>query len=88
MEEMRIREGEKLKEDILLKLDIIKNNVEEIEKVLDNIFKNYKKKFEEWLGELLLGVDIDESRIVFEVVIFLDKVVVDEEIIRFKSYLN
>ncbi|AGX42363.1 YicC/YloC family endoribonuclease [Clostridium saccharobutylicum] len=88
MEEMRIREGEKLKEDILLKLDIIKNNVEEIEKVSDNIPKNYKKKLEERLGELLSGVDIDESRIALEVAILSDKAAVDEEITRLKSHLN
>ena len=88
MEEMRNREGKKLKEDILSKIQIIEIYVEEIEKVADNIPKNYKKKLEERLSELLSGVDIDESRIALEVAILSDKAAVDEEITRLRSHLS
>lgn len=88
MEEMRIREGEKLKADILSKVQMIKCYVEEIEKAADSIPKNYKKKLEEKLGELLSGVDIDESRIAQEVAILADKAAIDEEITRLKSHLS
>jgi len=88
MEEMRMREGEKLKEDILLKVQMIELCVEEIEKVADNIPKNYKKKLEERLNELLSGVDIDENRIALEVAILSDKAAVDEEITRLRSHLS
>lgn len=88
MEEMRNREGEKLKEDILSKIQIIETYVEEIEKVADNIPKNYKKKLEERLSELLYGVNIDESRIALEVAILSDKAAVDEEITRLRSHLS
>lgn len=88
MEDMRIREGEKLKEDILLKIDLIDSYVEEIEKLADCIPKNYKKKLEDRLSELLDGVDIDESRIALEVAILSDKAAVDEEITRIRSHLS
>ena len=88
MEEMRCREGEKLKEDILSKVQMIELYVEEIEKVADNIPKNYKKKLEERLNELLSGVDIDENRIALEVAILSDKAAVDEEITRLRSHLS
>lgn len=88
MEEMRLREGTKLKEDILVKLELIENHVKEIEELADVVPKNYKKKLEERLNELLSGVDIDESRIALEVAIFSDKAAVDEEITRLKSHLN
>lgn len=88
MEDMRIIEGEKLKEDILLKLNVIDNYVKEIEKLADCIPENYKKKLEERLSELLSGVDIDESRIALEVAILSDKAAVDEEITRLKSHLS
>lgn len=88
MEDMRIREGEKLKDDILLKLNIINNYVKEIEKLADSIPKNYKKKLEERLNELLSGVDIDQSRIALEVAILCDKAAVDEEITRLRSHLS
>ncbi|EHI98430.1 MULTISPECIES: YicC/YloC family endoribonuclease [unclassified Clostridium] len=88
MEEMRSREGEKLKTDILLKIQMIEKYVEEIEKVADSIPKNYKKKLEERLNELLSGVDIDETRIALEVAILSDKAAVDEEITRLRSHLS
>ena len=88
MEEMRTREGEKLKEDILSKVQMIEIYVEEIEKRADNIPRNYKKKLQERLSELLSEVDIDESRIALEVAILSDKAAVDEEITRLKSHLS
>jgi len=88
MEEMRIREGEKLKEDILLKVQMIELYVAEIEKVADIIPKNYKKKLQERLNQLLSEVDIDENRIALEVAILSDKASVDEEITRLKSHLS
>jgi uncharacterized protein (TIGR00255 family) len=88
MEEMRSREGEKLRSDILLKIQMIEQYVEKIEKVADSIPRNYKKKLEERLGELLDGVDIDETRIALEVAILSDKAAVDEEITRLRSHLS
>lgn len=88
MEQMRIREGEKLKEDILIKIEHIYNIVLEIEKLADTIPLNYKKKLEERLSELLTDVEIDESRIALEVAILSDKSAVDEEITRLKSHLS
>ena len=88
MEEMRIREGEKLKEDILSKVQMVELYVAEIEKVADIIPKNYKKKLQERLSQLLSEVDIDENRIALEVAILSDKAAVDEEITRLKSHLS
>jgi uncharacterized protein (TIGR00255 family) len=88
MGEMRIREGEKLKVDIISKIQMIENFVGDIENVADSIPKNYKKKLEERLEELLSGVDIDESRIALEVAILSDKAAVDEEITRLRSHLS
>lgn len=88
MDEMRRKEGEKLKEDIISKIQMLELYVEEIEKVADNIPKNYKKKLEERLSELLSGVDIDENRIALEVAILSDKAAVDEEITRLRSHLS
>ncbi|WP_294156439.1 YicC/YloC family endoribonuclease [uncultured Clostridium sp.] len=88
MEEMRLREGAKLNEDILGKLELIESDVKKIEGLADVVPKNYKKKLEERLSELLSGVDIDESRIALEIAIFSDKAAVDEEITRLKSHLS
>ena len=88
MDNMRLIEGEKLKEDILYKLAEIESIVSSIEEIADIIPNTYKKKLETRLKELLETVEIDESRIAQEVAIISDKAAVDEEITRLKSHLN
>ena len=88
MEEMRIVEGEKLKEDIILKLGEIETLVNKIESIADRVPSSYKKKLEIRMKELLEGYDIDEGRIAQEVAIISDKAAVDEEITRLRSHLN
>ncbi len=88
MEEMRKVEGEKLKEDILLKLSEIENLVEEIARIAEKVPMAYKIKLEERLKKLLMVVEIDESRIAIEVAIIADKAAVDEEITRLKSHIQ
>ena len=88
MVEMRKVEGEKLKEDILIKIKKIEDLVREVNNFADNIPKAYKIKLEERLSELLNGNTIDENRIASEVCIFADKASVDEEITRLSSHIN
>ncbi|MBE6048764.1 MAG: YicC family protein [Clostridium sp.] len=88
MVEMRIVEGEKLKEDIYLKLSEIESNVKEIEVFAEQVPKNYKVKLEERIQELTKDVEVDKERIAQEVAMFADKVAVDEEITRLYSHLN
>lgn len=88
MDNMRVLEGEKLKEDILYKINKIEEIVISIEKIADTIPNAYKKKLETRLKDLLEGIEVDESRIAQEVAIIADKAAVDEEITRLKSHLN
>lgn len=86
--ESRSNEGERLKKDILEKLDGIKENVDFIEEKSPVIVEEYKEKINEKIHELLEDNQIDESRIAQEVTMFADKVCVDEEIVRLKSHVN
>lgn len=88
MEGMRMVEGEKLKEDILLKISEIEVLVEEIARIADRVPKAYKIKLEERLKKLLESVDIDENRIALEIAVIADKSAVDEEITRLSSHIN
>ena len=88
MDNMRIVEGEKLKEDILIKLKEIEDIVLNIEKIADIVPNAYKRKLEVKLKDLLDGIEIDESRIAQEVAIIADKSAVDEEITRLNSHIN
>lgn len=88
MDNMRIIEGEKLKEDILQKLNEIESLVHSIDEIADTVPNTYKKKLELKLKDLLDGIEIDEARIAQEIAIIADKSAVDEEITRLKSHLS
>ncbi|OPX51287.1 YicC/YloC family endoribonuclease [Clostridium thermobutyricum] len=87
MLEMREREGNKLREDILAKLNIIEHSVLDIEKIADTIPEVYKQKLEERIKVLTDGSEVDQTRLAMEVAMFADKATIDEEIIRLKSHL-
>lgn len=88
MVEMREREGEKLKEDILEKLNVIENFVLDIEKIADLIPMQYKAKLEDRIKDLTTGIEVDVNRVAVEIAIFADKATVDEEIIRLRSHIS
>lgn len=85
--EMRIREGEKLKEDIISRCKNIKIMVESIAKRAPQIPIEYKEKLQNRLKELMDEHSVDEGRLVMEVALFADKACIDEEIVRLNSHI-
>ncbi len=85
---MREREGERLREDILERLDVIERQVGEIERLSPAAVEEYHSKLYARLSELLADRDIDESRIVTEAAIFADKTAVAEETVRLRSHIR
>ena len=85
--ETRILEGERLKEDIVGKLDNMLELVGYIEERSPKIIAEYREKLENKVRELLADTQIEEGRIAAEVVIFADKICTDEEIVRLKSHV-
>ncbi|WP_035290737.1 YicC/YloC family endoribonuclease [Clostridium sp. KNHs214] len=85
--EMRIREGEKLKEDIISRCKNIKIMVESIAKRAPQIPIEYKEKLQNRLKELMDEHSVDEGRLAMEVALFADKACIDEEIVRLNSHI-
>ena len=86
--ESRINEGENLKNDLVAKLDNMSRLVAFIEEKAPQIIADYKKRLTTKVDELCANTHIDEQRIATEVVIFADKVCVDEEMVRLKSHIE
>ena len=86
--ETRIAEGERLKEDLIKKLDYMLELVTFIEKRSPGIVEEYRAKLEDKVRELLSGTAVDESRIAAEVTIYADKICTDEEMVRLKSHIQ
>lgn len=84
---MRAEEGIKLKEDIVLKCDVIADSLREVEKRSPIVVDEYRNKLNNRLKELLENSNIDEGRIASEVAIFADKASIDEEIVRLSSHI-
>ena len=52
------------------------------------IIEEYRTRLREKVDELLEDTSIDESRLAAEVVLYADKICVDEEIVRLKSHIS
>ncbi len=85
--EMRVKEGNMLRQDILKKLTALNEIIAEIEKRSHLVVDEYRKRLEARLKLLLPDVSVDPSRIAQEVVIYADKCAIDEELTRLKSHI-
>ena len=86
---MRAEEGKKLAQDVIMRCDLLKNYIEQIEKYSYNVVIDYKEKLNNRIGELLEDPSIiDENRLAQEVAIYADKCSITEEIVRFKSHIE
>lgn len=85
---MRLTEGEKLRRDMLDRVKVIENYVNEIGVRAPSVVENYKSKLEVRMKKLLEGVEPDESRFLTEVAVFADRSNIDEEITRLYSHIS
>lgn len=86
--ESRRIEGEKLAKDLSEKLDHISDLVDKIETRSPQIVEEYRKKITEKVEQLLGDTQIDENLLATEVVMFSDKICVDEEMVRLRTHVE
>ena len=86
--ESRIAEGEHLKDDLSAKLDEMMKIVEAIAVRSPQVFEEYRVNLRKQVEELLGSTQIDEARIATEIVLFADKMCVDEELVRLRSHVQ
>ncbi|MBE5909687.1 MAG: YicC family protein [Pseudobutyrivibrio sp.] len=86
--ESRIAEGNRLEADLIAKMDEMLVLVDKLEKRSPQIIEEYRQKLKAKVAELLEDTNIDEARLAQEVVIYADKVCIDEEMVRLKSHVS
>ena len=86
--ESRRIEGEKLAKDLSEKLDHISDLVDKIETRSPQIVEEYRKKITEKVEQLLGDTQIDENLLATEIVMFSDKICVDEEMVRLRTHVE
>ena len=85
---MRETEGERLREDVLLRRETILRDVARIEERSPQTVREHMQKVEARLRELLDGAAVDEQRLLTEAAIYADRIAVAEETVRLRSHLD
>ncbi len=85
---MRQREGTKLRDDVLSRLETIDRLVSAVETEAPKTVAEYRKRLEQKMQEVLGSTGIDENRILAEAAIFADHIAVDEETVRLRSHMS
>jgi uncharacterized protein (TIGR00255 family) len=86
LNDSRAREGEKLKTLVLERLGQIEVLVEKVKPLLPSLTKEYQAKLEAKLNESLKN--IDQERIAQELVLFAQRIDVDEELSRLTAHVS
>ena len=84
---MREVEGEKIKEDLEKRINVISEKINKINSISTGLVEEYIVKLEKRVNELLKPNVVDETRLAQEIVIYSDKCSVEEEITRMKSHI-
>lgn len=84
----RICEGEHLKKDIMEKTEKLLQTVDFIEARSPKMLEEHRNKLKAKVEEVLADKQIDDSILATELVVFADKVCVDEETVRLRSHIN
>ena len=87
-DQMRSREGERLKADISARAAAIEEKVALVEERSPQTVAEYREKLEARMNEVLANTQLDPARILTEAAIFADKVAVDEETVRLRSHID
>lgn len=86
IDEQRKHEGEKIKQLLLGRVDQIKTLVEEVREILPQVTARFRQNFQEKLAQM--DVDVDSHRLEQELVIFLGKQDIAEELDRLDVHLG
>ena len=84
----RIAEGNRLESDLIAKMDEMLVLVDRLEARSPQIIEEYRARLKTKVSELLEDTHIDEARVAQEVVIYADKICIDEEMVRLKSHVS
>ena len=84
---MREREGERLRSDILARLETIGTLVSVVEEKAPETAAQYEARLRQKMEAALEGKAVDERRVIAEAAIFADHIAVDEETVRLRSHI-
>lgn len=84
----RIKEGQRLQVDLLAKMDEMSGYVDVLEARSPQIVEEFSGRLKAKVKDLIEDGHIDENRIAAEIVLYADKVCIDEEMVRLRSHVE
>ena len=88
LNEMKQKEGAKLKSDLLAKMKLIEGMVQEVTAIAPRVVENYREKLWNRIREALKDITPEDTRLLTEIALFADKSCIDEELTRLHSHLT
>jgi uncharacterized protein (TIGR00255 family) len=88
VDETRCSEGDSLKADLLERLNIISEAIPVIESSMGNIQEIFEQRFTQKMKDLALELEVDQQRLAQELVYYIEKSDVTEEVTRLKSHVR
>ncbi len=85
--EMRRREGVRLAEDLLGRVDALEQGLAEVERLAPERLRRETERLRRSISELAVDVAVDEDRMAREIAFIADKWDISEEIVRARSHL-
>ena len=84
---MRCKEGEAIESDFLIRLELLEQYLDEVEKRAPELVDDYRSRLKANIDLMLKDVAADEARIAQEVAFIAEKSDITEEIVRIRSHL-
>jgi len=88
LNEERGREGEYIKNDLLGRVETIVANATEIETGWPVVIKTHEEKLRAKIVEVNQSIVVDETRILQEIAIYMERLDISEEIVRLRGHLD
>ena len=85
---MREKEGEIITSDLIKRITFLQETIGKIQELASGLPNLYREKLSQNIKEVLGEVEIDENRLATEVLFYVDRSSITEEIVRFKSHLE
>ena len=84
----REREGNALKNDVVNRCRVVRDQVKRIKEKSPDMLARYRDELREKISSYVESVEIDEKRLLTEVALMTDKLNIDEELTRLQSHLD
>ena len=85
---MRQAEGTKLSQDLIDKINLIRQLVDKVQVRAPYVVEEYRQRLQERLKDLIQGTSLNLERLDAEVAIFADRCSIDEEVVRLFSHIH